>query len=86
MALGDIQIDQQTGHRFGAHGCAAIGMQGPHAGLDAVPGHRMRYAECGGCCVDHRIRERDPALLCAPCHSPSHRNQGDTLCRPWTRC
>ena len=39
MALGDVQIDQQTGHRFGAHGCTSVGMQGQHAGLDVMARH-----------------------------------------------
>ena len=37
MAFGHVQIDQQAGHRFGAHGRTSVGVQGQHAGLDIVP-------------------------------------------------
>ena len=41
VALGDVQIDQQGGHRLGAHAGAAIGVQGERAGLDVVAGHGL---------------------------------------------
>lgn len=39
VALGDIQIDQQAGHRLGAHGRTSIGVQGRSGGLDVMPRH-----------------------------------------------
>ena len=39
VALGDIEIDQQAGHRLGAHGGTAIGMQGQPARLDIMARH-----------------------------------------------
>ena len=36
MALGDIQIDQQTGHRFGAHAGTSICVQAERALCDVL--------------------------------------------------
>jgi len=41
VALGDVQVDQQAGHRIGAHGRTANGVQREHPGLDIVPGDRL---------------------------------------------
>ena len=41
VGLGDLQIDQQGGHRFRAHAGAAIGVQGERARSDVVFGNRI---------------------------------------------
>ena len=41
VGLGDLQIDQQGGHRFAAHAGAAIGVQGERARSDVMFGNRI---------------------------------------------
>ena len=41
MALGHVQVNQQTGHRFGAHGCPSIRVQCEGARLHIVTRHSV---------------------------------------------
>ena len=38
VGLGDAQVGEQQGHRFGLHAGAAVGVQGQLAGADALLG------------------------------------------------
>ncbi len=60
MALGDLQIDEQHGHRFRAHGGAAIGVQGQLSREDA-------FLLAGG--GDQLFGEFSTL---APCEHPAH--------------